>query len=107
MLGLDKPEAAIPLLEKGVQGDPTVLPAHKDLARAYLRVGQVEKAIPHLKIALPIDEEGGLYYLLATAYRKIGQRELEKEMLSKFQEVQASAAAEKNKFKQQIQITPP
>ena len=107
LLGLDKPEEAIPLLEKGVEGDPTLLPAHKDLARAYLRVGQVEKAIPHLKAALPIDEEGGLYYLLAHAYRKSGQRELEKEMLAKFQEVQASATAEKKKFEQQIQITPP
>jgi tetratricopeptide (TPR) repeat protein len=107
MLGLDKPEAAIPLLEKGVQGDPSVLPAHKDLARAYLRVGEVDKAIPHLKIALPIDEDGGLYYLLATAYRKNGQKELEKEMLAKFQEIQASTAAEKKKFDEQIQITPP
>jgi predicted Zn-dependent protease len=107
LIGMDKPEQAIPLLEKGVLGDPTLLLAHKDLARAYLRVGQVEKAIPHLKIALPIDEEGGLYYLLATAYRKSGQKELEREMLAKFQEIQASATAEKKKFEQQIKISPP
>ena len=58
-------------------------------------------------MALPIDEDGGLYYLLATAYRKNGQKELEKEMLAKFQEIQASTAAEKKKFDEQIQITPP
>jgi tetratricopeptide (TPR) repeat protein len=107
LLGLEKPEAAIPFLEKGVEGDPLVLPGHRDLARAYLRVGQTEKAIPHLKSALPIDEEGALYYQLAQAYRKSGQKELEKEALKKFQQIQASATAESVKFKQQLQITPP
>jgi hypothetical protein len=56
---------------------------------------------------LPIDEEGGLYYLLAQAYRKSGQKELEREMLKKFQEIQGSATVEKKRFEQQIQITPP
>jgi hypothetical protein len=60
-----------------------------------------------LKAALPIDEEGSLYYQLALAYRNNGQRELEREMLKKFQEIQNSAAAEKKRFDQQIQITPP
>jgi tetratricopeptide (TPR) repeat protein len=107
LLGLENPGAAIPFLEKGVAGDPTVLPARRDLARAYLRVGQTEKAIPHLKAALPIDEGGSLYYQLAQAYRKSGQRELERETLKKFQETESSAAAEKKRFEQQIQITPP
>ena len=107
LLGLDKPEAAIPFLEKGVKGDPSLLTAHKDLARAYLRVGEVEKALPHLKVALPIDEEGSLYYQLAIAYRKTGQRELERETLKKFQEIQNSAANEKKRFAEQSQITPP
>ena len=107
LLGLDKADAAIPFLEKGVKGDPSVLPAHKDLARAYLRVGQIEKAMPHLNAALPIDEEGSLYYQLALAYRRTGQKELEKQTLKKFQEIQDSAANEKKKFEQQAQITPP
>jgi predicted Zn-dependent protease len=107
LLGLENPGAAIPFLEKGVEGDPAVLPAHRDLARAYLRVGETEKALPHLKAALPIDEDGGLYHLLAQAYRKNGQRELERETLKKFQQIQSSATAEKKRFEQQIQITPP
>ena len=107
LLGLDNPAAAIPFLEKAVKADPTVLPAHKDLARACLRVGQIEKAMPHLKVALPVDEEGSLYYQLALAYRRAGQKELAKETLNKFQEIQNSAAIEKKKFEQQTQITPP
>ena len=107
LLGLDNPAAAIPFLEKAVKADPTVLPAHKDLARAYLRVGQIERAMPHLKVALPVDEEGSLYYQLALAYRRAGQKELAKKTLNKFQEIQNSAAIEKKKFEQQTQITPP
>jgi tetratricopeptide (TPR) repeat protein len=107
LLSLGDVEAAIPFLEKGVAGDPTVLPAQRDLARAYLRVGQIEKAIPHLKAALPIDEQGSLYWQLAQAYRKSGQRELQREMLEKFQQIQTSATAEKKKFEEQIEITPP
>jgi tetratricopeptide (TPR) repeat protein len=107
LLSLGEVEAAIPFLEKGVEGDPTVLPAQRDLARAYLRVGQIEKAIPHLKAALPIDEQGSLYYQLTQAYRKGGQRALQREMLGKFQQIQNSATAEKKKFEGQIEITPP
>jgi len=63
--------------------------------------------MPHLKVALPVDEEGSLYYQLALAYRRAGQKELEKETLNKFKEIQNSAAIEKKKFEQQTQITPP
>jgi tetratricopeptide (TPR) repeat protein len=107
LLGLEKPDEAIPYLEKAVRGDPTVLQPQRDLARAYLRVGQVEKAIPHLKAALPLDNDGTLYYQLAQAYRKAGQKELEKEMLAKFRKIQSSVNIEKKNFEKSVEITPP
>ena len=107
LLGLEQPAGALPFLERAVQIDPTALEPHRDLARAYLRVGQIEKAIPHARAALPIDLDGSLYYQLGQAYRKAGQKELEKEMLEKFREVQSSAAAERKRREEQIQITPP
>jgi len=107
LLGLEKAEDAVPYLERAVRGDPTVLQPQRDLARAYLRVGQVEKAIPHLKTALPLDDDGTLYYQLAQAYRKAGQRELERQMLVKFREIQSSTGAEKKKFEKSLEITPP
>jgi|SRR5919109_266061 tetratricopeptide (TPR) repeat protein len=107
LLGLEKPEEAIPYLEKAVGGDPAVLQPQRDLARAYLRVGQVEKAIPHLKAALPLDNDGTLYYQLAQAYRKAGQKELEKEMLAKFRKIQSSVNIEKKDFEKSLEITPP
>lgn len=107
LLGLVKAEEGIPFLKKAVESDPTILEAQRDLARAYLQGGQAEKAFPHLKAALPIDEDGSLYYQLAQAYRKTGQKELEREMLRKFREIQSSATVEKKKLYQQIDITPP
>ena len=107
LLGLEKAEEAIPYLEKAVKGDPTVLQPQRDLSRAYLRVGQVEKAIPHLKAALPLDNDGTLYYQLAQAYRKSGQKELEKEMLAKFRKIQSSVSIEKKNLEKSLEITPP
>jgi len=107
LLGLEKAEDAVPYLERAVRGDPTVLQPHRDLARAYLRVGQVEKAIPHLKTALPLDDDGTLYYQLAQAYRKAGQKELEREMLAKFRKIQSSVNIEKKNLEKSLEITPP
>jgi tetratricopeptide (TPR) repeat protein len=107
LLSLEKAHEAVPYLEKAVKGDPAVLQPQRDLARAYLRVGQVEKAIPHLKTALPLDDDGTLYYQLAQAYRKSGQKELEREMLAKFREAQKSASVEKKNFEKTLEITPP
>jgi len=107
LLGLEKAEDAVPYLERAVKGDPTVLQPQRELARAYLRIGQVEKAIPHLKTALPLDDDGTLYYQLAQAYRKAGQKELERQMLVKFREIQSSSSAEKKKFEKSLEITPP
>jgi predicted Zn-dependent protease len=106
-LQLEKPKEAIPYLERAVAGDPRLLQIQRDLARAYLRVGQVEKAIPHLRAALPIDEDGSLYYQLAQAYRRSGQRELEKQALRKFKEIESSATVQMKKAKEQFQITAP
>ncbi len=107
LLGLEKPEEAVPYLERAVGADSTLLQAQRDLARAYLRVGELERAIPHLKAALPLDDDGSLYYQLAQAYRRAGQRELEREMLAKFRQIQGSASAEKKNLEKTLEITPP
>jgi tetratricopeptide (TPR) repeat protein len=107
LLSLEKAEDAVPYLERAEKGDPTVLQPQRDLARAYLRVGQVEKAIPHLKAALPLDDDGTLYYQLAQAYRKAGQKDLEKQMLVKFREIQSSVGAGKKNLEKNLEITPP
>jgi tetratricopeptide (TPR) repeat protein len=107
LLGLLEADKALPFLEKAVVADSTVLAAHRELARAYLQLGKDEKAVPHLKAALPADEDGSLYYQLARAYRNVGQLELAKEMLKKFREIEAPAAAGKKIPERESEITPP
>ena len=46
--------------------------------RAYPELGQPQQAIPHLKAALPIDDDGNLHCLLARAYQTSGQADLRK-----------------------------
>ncbi|MBI1940551.1 MAG: tetratricopeptide repeat protein [Acidobacteria bacterium] len=107
LLGLHKGEQAIAFLRKVIEINPADLTAQRDLARAYLEVGQTEQAIPHLKAALPIDREGDVYYQLARAYQSIREQELATQMFEKFRELQDAAAAEEQAIRQRAEITPP
>jgi tetratricopeptide (TPR) repeat protein len=107
LLGLTRAADAIPFLEKAVERDPSGLSLHRDLARAYLETGQAQKAIPHLRTAAAADKDGSIYYQLARAYRSVGERELEREMLKKFANIQASESVEKQNLEQQARITAP
>lgn len=75
-------------------------------ARAYLRLGQAEDAVPHLKAALDIDETGSFYYQLARAYEKTGQTVLAKQNLQKFEEISKSVRVRRQKFFEERQIAP-
>ena len=88
LLQAQKPEQAIPPLEAAARANPGVLPGRAALARAYLQVGRHTDAIPHLKAALPIDEDGSLHYQLARAYQAAGQPELAKQMMAKYEAMQ-------------------
>ena len=107
LLDLQRVEEAIPLLKRTVIRDPKFLAAHKSLARADLAVGKPVEAIPHLKAALPSDDDGSLHYQLAQAYQASGQSELAKKTLAKYQEIQRSAAAARESAKRETEITAP
>lgn len=91
LLNLQHPEAAIPLLPKV----PTLPAAHAALGRAYMQTGQAAEAIPHLKAALPIDDDGSLHYQLSRAYQTTGQATLAKEALAKYQEMVKARESQK------------
>ena len=107
LLNQQEIEKAIPHLEAVVSGSPEMLRARRSLARAYLRAGQELKAIPHLRAALPIDEDGSLHYQLARAYQSTGEATKAKETLRKYQELQRSAETQEAERDQQFRITPP
>jgi predicted Zn-dependent protease len=104
---LQKPAQGIPYLEKAVQRDPHLLAAHSSLARAYVQVGEGPKAIPHLKAALPIDDDGSLHYQLARAYTASGQPEVAQKVLQEYQAIQKAKAAELQEVEKEVPITAP
>ncbi len=98
---------AVPLLEKAVAADASLLPAHHALGRAYMAVEQPEKAIPHLKAALELDQDGSLHYQLAQAYIRTGQRDLAREPLETSRKMQASVQAQQSAAQEMAITAPP
>jgi predicted Zn-dependent protease len=102
-----KPQEAIAHLQKAVAADPKLLTAQSALGLAYLQAGQAAKAIPHLRAALPIDDNGTLHYQLGRAYQAHGDRDLAREMLKVYEEMQTKDQESKKEVEKNVTITPP
>jgi predicted Zn-dependent protease len=100
-------EEAIPYLERAVKGDPDYLAAQSSLGRAHMHVGEPAKAIPHLKAALPLDEDASLHYQLARAYQRTGDRESAQATMKIYQELKSFMQSEDEKLEEELKITPP
>ena len=98
---------AVPLLEKAAKLDPKLLSAHHVLGRAYMQLGRDADAIPHLKQALPRDNDGSLIYQLAQAYRSTGNREAALPLLERYQKIQAARRQAAEEFQNGVRITAP
>ena len=107
LLFLQKAQEAIPPLKKALEADPKLLTAHQSLGRAYMQLGQDAAAVPHLKAALPLDQDGSLHYQLGQAYRSTGQIELAKQTLTTYQQMQRETKQEQREAQEEIQITAP
>jgi tetratricopeptide (TPR) repeat protein len=99
-------DKAIPLLEKAVKIRPELLSAQASLARAYARSGRPAEAIPHFRVALPVDDDGSLHFQLARAYQSAGNSNLAREAMRQFEEIRSKAAV-KNIADQEREITAP
>jgi len=107
ILRAQKPQDAIPFLERAIKADPGMLPAQKSLGLAYLQDRQAQKAIPHLKEALPIDDDGSVRYQLGRAYQASGEASLAQAMFKQYQEKQSAQQAERKATEAEVAITPP
>jgi cellulose synthase operon protein C len=107
LLELYQPEEAIPYLRQAAELDPTLVSARALLGRAYLRSGQAERAISHLKAALNGDEDGQIHYQLATAYKRTGQEMLADQILQRYREILAAVEVIRQEQEQAVKITPP
>jgi tetratricopeptide (TPR) repeat protein len=85
-------EAAVPHLLAAERLVPNQLGVAEVLGRAYLALGQTEKAITRLQKALPLDD-GSISFALSTAYRRLGR--------------EADAAAALNRYRQLTQKAAP
>ena len=66
-------DEAKPHLAIAVQSLPKYLPAQEALGRVYLALGQPGDAVPCLKRALPLDNDGSISFALSTAYRRLNR----------------------------------
>jgi tetratricopeptide (TPR) repeat protein len=107
LLFLQQVEEAIAALKKAVASDPKLLAAHHALGRAYMQLGQDAAAVPHLKAALPLDQDGSLHYQLGQAYRSTGQLDLAKQTLATYQQMQREAKEQQREAQEEVQITAP
>jgi len=107
LLQLQKPEEAIPLLTKAVKRRPDYPEAQVALARALVRIGRWQEAIPHLEATRARDEDGGLHLLLARAYAATGQNERSGEMMQRAEELRTAAAANRQIANESSEITAP
>ena len=93
LLQTEQVEQSLPYLETAIKKQPRLLPAHASLGFAYARLGSPAKAIPQLKMALPLDQDGSLHYQLSKAYQATGQQALARAMMAKYQTLHDKSTA--------------
>jgi predicted Zn-dependent protease len=93
LLQTEQVEQSLPYLETAIKKQPRLLPAHASLGFAYARLGSPAKAIPQLKMALPLDQDGSLHYQLSKAYQATGQSALARVMMAKYQTLHDKSTA--------------
>jgi len=84
----EQAEKALPYLQAAVRGGSEFLPADAELGLTLVALGKNADAIPYLKKALALDDDGSLHYSLARAYRGAGQTQLADEMMGQYQKIQ-------------------
>ncbi|HEX5411238.1 MAG TPA: tetratricopeptide repeat protein [Terriglobia bacterium] len=85
-LNLQQPEKSIQYLEKAIASDSGFLPAKAALGQALLQTGKAREAIPLLRAALSVDEDGTIHFQLYRAYAISGEAEAAKQALSDYEE---------------------
>ena len=84
---------ARPFLEKAIKEKPDLGQAYRDMGKLCLLTGQPQEAIGHLnKVKQLSPDESSVHYLLAQAYRKLGQPTQVKTELEMFQKLRRDEA---------------
>jgi tetratricopeptide (TPR) repeat protein len=75
---------AIRALEKSIRLNSKYARSHAELGKLLLKEGDLDKAIPELKLATELDpNDSGPFYQLGQAYRKVGEKTKAEAMLAR------------------------
>jgi tetratricopeptide (TPR) repeat protein len=107
LLRMERPEQALPYLQKALAGDPGMRAADASLGLALSRLGQHAEAIPHLERALELDDDGSLHYQLARAYQAAGEAAKARQAMADYQETLKRNQQVKEEVAREAQIGPP
>lgn len=91
-LNLEQPEKSVSFLEKAIAADPAFLPAKAALGQALLQTGKAPEAIPFLRAALSLDEDGAIHFQLYRAYAIAGEAGAAKQALADYEEFKKGLA---------------
>lgn len=84
----NQPAQALPHLQEALDAKIPLMDVHRDLGKALLRLGRYDEAVRHFsRVAAAEPDDDAIHSLLANAYRKQGNHELEKKELERFQEL--------------------
>ncbi|MCB1019253.1 MAG: tetratricopeptide repeat protein [Acidobacteria bacterium] len=91
LLSIEKAQDAVNPLRRAIELDPSLLGASGRLGAAYVKLGEPEQAIAPLERALASDPDGAFHYLLARAYRALGQDDKARAVLADRKATEAPA----------------
>ena len=103
----EQAERALPYLQLGVRGHSDVLPAEAALGLTLVSLSKNAEAIPHLKKALALDDDGSLHYSLARAYRAAGEMQLASQSMQQYQAIQKQNEEINDQLAKEAEITAP
>ena len=107
LLRLEQPDQAVALLTAALAADPKMLAADASLGLALSRLGRNAEAIPHLRKALELDDDGSLHFQLANAWRAAGDPEKARAAMAQYQEIVKRNQEQKDEVAREAQIGPP
>jgi predicted Zn-dependent protease len=107
LLAQDRPEQAVPYLEKAVRLDPKEPQARGALGRAYALLGRPGDAIAHLREALSADADGNIRFQLARAYQATGQSDKAQATMKEYEEFRRAARSASESAGTGAALTPP
>ena len=107
MLQLEQPVKAIAYLESALKHRADFPQARGALGEAYLKAGELSKAILHLEAARASDEGGTRHFQLSRAYKAAGESERAAQALEQYRRLRREAETRRKELETDYPISAP